>query len=157
MVLIRNLILCALFCLPQFVSAATSCSSIADENARLKCYDSESKKTPLKKKINQDESRAKKAVLKKLKDPDSAKFGQFTLIKNTVACLTVNAKNAMGGYSGNREATLMKVIDNFIVIDFLDERLSHDQCIEAMSKAVDEMKKPDAESKLPENTPPLSN
>lgn len=43
------------------------------------------------------ESDAKKAVLNKLNDPDSAKFGQFTLVTEHGACLAVNAKNQMGG------------------------------------------------------------
>jgi hypothetical protein len=156
MALIRYLVVSILLGVPQFVSAAVSCSSIADEKKRLECYDSASKKTSTKKKINQDETRAQKAVLKALKDPDSAKFGQFTLVKSNTACLTVNAKNAMGGYSGNREAVLMKVVDEFVFVDFLDERLGHEQCVEGMSK-VGEPKKSDAETKPQDISPPPSN
>jgi hypothetical protein len=44
-----------------------------------------------------DDARA--AVITKLKDPESARFGEMT-VKGDVVCGTVNAKNAMGGYPG---------------------------------------------------------
>ncbi|MDP3322012.1 MAG: hypothetical protein Q8S71_00525 [Hydrogenophaga sp.] len=128
----------------QIVSAAVSCSSLGDAKKRLECYDSSSKKTPTKMKVNQDESEAQKSVLKVLKDPDSAKFGQFTLIKNEVACLTVNSKNSMGGYVGDREAVLIKTQDTFSFVDFVNEKADHEQCVLAMSK---KNEKPDTESK----------
>lgn len=42
---------------------------------------------------------AKSAILKKLRDPDSAKFSDL-LIKEKVVCGKVNAKNRFGGYEG---------------------------------------------------------
>jgi len=64
----------------------------------------EAKKTA----ISNAESDTKKAVLRQLKDPDSANFGRFTLIDDTHACLTVNARNSYGGYTGDQEAWLTK-------------------------------------------------
>jgi hypothetical protein len=46
-----------------------------------------------------------------LKDPDSAKFGEFKIVDGTdgkYACQVVNAKNSMGGYTGDQIATLTK-------------------------------------------------
>jgi hypothetical protein len=54
-----------------------------------------------------EEKAAQQAVLEVLKDPDSAKFGEFYYNSDTKkACLGVNAKNAMGGYTGEEQAFL---------------------------------------------------
>ena len=48
-------------------------------------------------------SKAKEAVLNKLKDPDSAKFGPMTVRDDhgtPVVCGTVNSKNGFGGFTG---------------------------------------------------------
>ena len=77
-----------------------------------------------------DEAAAKKAVLGRLKDPASAKFGKFSLAGKKGACLTVNAKNSMGGYTGDQQAYLLKEGENsWFVID-LDPRVGHESCIE---------------------------
>jgi hypothetical protein len=81
-----------------------------------------------------DESAAQKAVRASLKDPDSAKFGKFTLAKkgnDQMACLTVNAKNSMGGYTGDREAALMKAGDEWQVITI--NELDHWRCVNVIS------------------------
>ncbi len=49
----------------------------------------------------------KKAVRAKLKDPDSAKFGNEIIVQ-TRACISVNAKNSYGGYTGESIAHLKK-------------------------------------------------
>jgi len=52
---------------------------------------------------------AEAAVRDSLKDPDSAKFGDFYYNQKTEkGCLTVNAKNSMGGYIGDQEAYVRK-------------------------------------------------
>lgn len=43
---------------------------------------------------------AKSAVIRQLKDPQSAQFEQLTKFSEGVVCGNVNAKNAMGGYVG---------------------------------------------------------
>jgi hypothetical protein len=46
-----------------------------------------------------------------LKDPDSAKFGDFGQVlskERDWACLAVNAKNGFGGYTGEQSARLVK-------------------------------------------------
>lgn len=54
-----------------------------------------------------EEKAAQKAVLEVLKDPDSAKFGEFQYNAETKrACLGVNSKNSMGGYTGEQQAIL---------------------------------------------------
>ena len=55
-----------------------------------------------------EEGQAKKAVRAVLKDPDSAKFGAFTKFDQNEACLTVNAKNSLGGYTGDQMIYLKK-------------------------------------------------
>lgn len=81
-----------------------------------------------------DEAAAKKAVLGSLKDPDSAKFGQFSLAGTKGACLTVNAKNSMGGYTGDQQAYLLREGEKgWIVID-INGKLSHEICLSVMSK-----------------------
>lgn len=80
-----------------------------------------------------DESAAKQAVLGRLKDPDSAKFSKFSLVGEKGACLTVNAKNSMGGYTGNAQAFLIKKEKVWYVVD-IDKDLSHEQCIDMISK-----------------------
>jgi hypothetical protein len=44
------------------------------------------------------------ALRQELIDPDSAKFGKLTMVGKDKACLTVNSKNRMGGYTGNQQA-----------------------------------------------------
>ena len=52
-------------------------------------------------------SQAQDAVRASLKDSDSAKFGSFqTSADGQRACLGVNAKNSMGGYTGEQQAHL---------------------------------------------------
>lgn len=83
------------------------------------------------------ESDAKKAVLSRLNDPDSAKFGQFTLVNEHGACLGVNARNKMGGYTGEQQAILMRGDkdrgnEEWQVTDFT--KLSHENCVTAISQ-----------------------
>jgi hypothetical protein len=58
---------------------------------------------------NSNKSGAEDAVRAVLKDPDSAKFGEFYYNEKTQkGCLTVNAKNSMGGYTGDQQAYIEK-------------------------------------------------
>lgn len=82
------------------------------------------------------ESEAKKAVLNSLKDPDSAKFGKFIQVNEISACFTVNARNSMGGYTGDQQAQLIKYQGKWVVINI--DNLSQEMCVEVMEKASDE-------------------
>lgn len=86
-----------------------------------------------------EESEVKKAVLATLIDPDSAKFGEFTLIGKKGACLTVNAKNRLGGYTGDSEAYLVKINDKWIVVR-TDQEASHESCVQVLSKIIETQK-----------------
>ena len=82
-----------------------------------------------------DESAAQKAVRANLNDPDSAKFGKFTSTKKAnseTACLTVNAKNSMGGYTGDQQAALIKVEGEWQVIAI--NEVDHAGCIKVISE-----------------------
>lgn len=58
---------------------------------------------------NSMKSGAEKAVRADLNDPESARFGDLYFNEKTKkGCLTVNAKNAMGGYTGNQQAYVQK-------------------------------------------------
>ena len=83
------------------------------------------------------ESDQKKAVLNQLNDPDSAKFGQFTLFNEHCAFLSVNAKNKMGGYTGGQQAILMRGDkaggnEAWQVTDF--SKLNHEDCVTTISQ-----------------------
>lgn len=56
-----------------------------------------------------NQSGAEEAVRDILKDPESAKFGEFYYNETTrKGCLAVNAKNSMGGYTGDQWAYVEK-------------------------------------------------
>ena len=86
--------------------------------------------------ISESESDARSAVLAGLKDPDSAKFAKFTEINEKLACLTVNAKNSMGGYTGDQQAYLKKINGKWDFQFALD--VSHGFCIENYPKILSE-------------------
>jgi hypothetical protein len=56
-------------------------------------------------------SELEKLTLQQLKDPESAKFGDFGQVlskERDWACLAVNAKNSFGGYTGEQSARFVK-------------------------------------------------
>ena len=73
------------------------------------------------------EGDAIKVVKETLKDPDSAKFGEFTEINDRLACLTVNAKNGFGGYIGERQALLRRVDGEWSMASMVDT--PHETCV----------------------------
>jgi hypothetical protein len=100
---------------------AQDCQSIQDPQARLACYDKAAKsKQPTKKTRTTDEfAAAKRAVLKKLVDPESARWGEFWHGQGTsgpVICGFVNAKNRMGGYDGMRGFVYVPSVDQSILL-----------------------------------------
>jgi len=68
-----------------------------------------------------EEADVKQAVTRALKDPNSAIFGDIFYgewvtsekdgisIKRRMCCVTVNAKNSFGGYTGDRQVLVMTV------------------------------------------------
>lgn len=68
-------------------------------------------------------------------DPDSAKFGKLTVI-GKLACLTVNSKNAFGGYAGDQQAVLLETEGKWEVVNL--EKATHDTCLKVIQKVVDE-------------------
>lgn len=70
---------------------------------------------------------AQAAVLERLVDPDSAKFGDFYYNSGTKkGCLTVNSKNSLGGYTGNEQAYVERRDDKWVVIGIAD--ISPESC-----------------------------
>ena len=82
------------------------------------------------------ETEAEKAVLSVLKDPDSAKFGKYTRIDERSACITINAKNAMGGYTGDQQASLVKYKDSESWDVLSISEGSHETCIKILSEVM---------------------
>lgn len=55
--------------------------------------------------FDRNRNEAEAIVRAQLMDPESARFGSFYFNERTrKACLTVNAKNSMGGYTGDQQA-----------------------------------------------------
>jgi len=79
------------------------------------------------------ESSAKDTVRRSLKDPESAKFGEYTRVTEDKACLNVNAKNSMGGYTGEQVAYLLKRDDKWMVVA-IERKSNHTQCVEIMKE-----------------------
>lgn len=77
-------------------------------------------------------SNAEKATLGVLKDPSSAQFGEFTKYGDhkSYSCLSVNAKNEYGGYTGVRQVTLKSIGEDWGV-ESVDD-VSHEDCIQAL-------------------------
>lgn len=70
---------------------------------------------------------AEKAVRESLKDPDSAKFGAFDYDeKYKRGCLTVNAKNSMGGYTGDQQAYVKRTDKGWEVVGMAE--ITPDMC-----------------------------
>lgn len=93
-----------------------------------------------------DEEVAKALVRKSLKDPDSAKFGKFTIAISSTPkqekdqgkpmrfiCLTVNARNAFGGYTGDQQAYVVRLDEHWKVLKIENE--SHEECILVMQSS----------------------
>jgi hypothetical protein len=66
-------------------------------------------------------SGAEAAVRESLKDPDSAKFGALYYNEKTrKGCLTVNARNSMGGYTGDQQAYVKRTDKGWDVVGIAD-------------------------------------
>jgi cytochrome c2 len=83
------------------------------------------------------EEEAKDAVRRELKNPESARFGEYTLIGNR-ACLAVSAPGASPGFSGERQAVVLKAETHgenrkWSLAGVYEER--HDQCVARLSRA----------------------
>ena len=84
-----------------------------------------------------EKSSAQKAVVSNLKDPDSAKFGEFTRFGEDLACLGINAKNSLGGYTGEQQAMIIKKAGEWHVIAV--QKITHQECIDFATK-IEEIK-----------------
>jgi len=79
-------------------------------------------------------SGAEEAVRAILKDPESARFGNFYYNDKThKGCLTVNARNSMGGYTGDQQAYVEKGKDGW-KSDYISD-VSLDICRSIQDKA----------------------
>lgn len=65
------------------------------------------------------ETLIQRAVLEKLKDPESAKFKKIIISQNN-ACVEVNAKNSYGAYSGYTSVHLRQLLPDKWVVEDMD-------------------------------------
>ena len=81
---------------------------------------------------NSTQRGAEAAVRENLKDPESARFGEFYFNEKTQkGCLTVSAKNSFGGYAEEQEAFLIRSADGWTVDDIAN--VAHQGCILAFA------------------------
>jgi hypothetical protein len=73
------------------------------------------------------------AVRSGLIDPNSALYGAAHVVGNA-ACLTVNAKNRLGGYSGNQEALLVRDTRTKRWVSGGTNDVPHELCLEALAR-----------------------
>lgn len=88
---------------------------------------------PVSRSVPNADQRAKivRGVLEGLKDSDSAKFGEITIVDGIGACATVNAKNALGGYNGYQQAIVKDWgVTGWMLAGILDT--NHELCIDAL-------------------------
>ena len=90
------------------------------------CAEGENNKENIQVK-NQEKNEVKNAVINSLKEPESARFGEITVMDDR-ACVTINAKNIMGGYSGNKQMLMAKMNQQWLSIETGD--ISHDFCVQ---------------------------
>lgn len=75
------------------------CRLMADSLERLKCYDGATDQIIEEEELSPEEAIARDVVRSSLRDPESAKWGQFQG-RGSQACIEVNARTSAGGYSG---------------------------------------------------------
>lgn len=107
------------------------CARIPDPATRLACYD-KAPNRPNRAQPGSDEEKIQEAVRARLKDPASAQFGTLTILNPTRACQTVNARNAYGGYVGDRQAFVVKLEGMWIAVGI--EEVSHVRCLEVIKQ-----------------------
>ncbi|MXP47419.1 hypothetical protein GRI43_08500 [Altererythrobacter luteolus] len=74
-------------------------------------------------------------------DPDSAKFGEITIVETSdgrKACVTTNAKNRMGGYTGDKQISLFYDEEAGVWKAVTSWDWSHEMCLQAISGEAEE-------------------
>jgi cytochrome c2 len=97
------------------------------------------------------EEQGRDAVRRELADPGSARFGRYTRV-GTRACLTVNARDSRGVYTGDRQALLVKAETHgenrpWSPAGMYDE--GHHACVARITAGDPQPREPDTGSALP--------
>lgn len=74
-------------------------------------------------------------------DPDSAKFGEITIVETSdgkKACATTNAKNRMGGYTGDKQISLFFDEEAGVWKPVTSWDWSHEMCVQIISSREEE-------------------
>lgn len=112
------------------------CKRISNSAKRLACFDKESGTAT--RKVDSEEAAIQDAVRRSMRDPQSALFGQLSLVVPDGACQTVNGRNSMGGYTGNQQAILKKLEGRWFTVGIHD--ISNTRCIEVVKELAKEEK-----------------
>ena len=64
-------------------------------------------------------------------DPDSTKFGKITVLEDE-ACVTVNGKNRLGGYTGDSQVLAHVLEGQWHVILDNKSGVSHNTCVKVL-------------------------
>jgi hypothetical protein len=108
------------------------CARIPDPSKRLQCFDAATKPKPMRNPTAAEVTKIRQAVRQSLNDPDSAKFGTLSFASSEGACQTVNAKNRFGGYTGDQQAMVTRIKDQWFTLNI--SAISHLQCLIIMRK-----------------------
>lgn len=85
-----------------------------------------------------DNTAIKDAIKSGLKDPDSAEFGEIGVAqgpKGKWSCVTVNARNSFGGYTGDKQIALKHVAPKGWIWIGEPTDITHETCMEYASTA----------------------
>jgi cytochrome c2 len=98
------------------------------------------------------EEEAKGAVRRELKDPESVRFGQYTLVRGNRACLAIEAPGASRGFTGERQAIILKAETHgenrkWSLVGVYEER--HDECVARLTRGSEEPEDDGTGSALP--------
>ncbi len=81
---------------------------------------------------NNEKNKVISAAKDGLYDPYSAKIGKITVLSNQYGCVTVNAKNRFGGYTGNKQIVVAKIEGEWLAATSIDS--PHVVCIALLHK-----------------------
>lgn len=84
-----------------------------------------------------DTGAVKDAITDNLKDPGSAKFGEISIVEGVggkFACASVNARNSLGGYTGEQQIKLRHMgADGWVWAGTPDE-VDHQSCVTVITE-----------------------
>lgn len=84
-----------------------------------------------------DSGAVRDAVTENLKDPASAKFGEISVVEGIggkFACASVNARNSLGGYTGEQQIKLRHMGDDGWIWAGDPDETDHQYCVKVITE-----------------------